>query len=80
MENCFISAASLFILNNGVLIHYINTKSIDISLKNKKELRKLYAKAKKIEEKSYNNEQHFQKLPKTTISKHGKQSIYIYSV
>lgn len=42
---------------------YINTESTGISLKNKKELRKLCAKAKKIEEKSYNNEKHFQKLP-----------------
>lgn len=43
-------------------MNYINTKIIDVSLKNEKELRKLCAKAKKIEEKSYNNEQYFQKL------------------
>lgn len=46
----------------GFLMNYINTKNIDISLKNEKELRKLCAKEKKIEEKSYNNEQHFQNL------------------
>lgn len=44
-------------------MHYINTKSIYISVKNKKGLRKLCAEAKKMEEKSHNNEQHFQKIP-----------------